>query len=46
VNLPAVPGGEAIAAARIGADGEADSLVVLHRRIEVPDAKIGAICST
>jgi folate-dependent tRNA-U54 methylase TrmFO/GidA len=35
VDLHAVPRGEAVATSRVGTDGEAESLVVLHRRIEV-----------
>jgi hypothetical protein len=37
VDLYAVPRGEAVAASCVSTDGEAESLVVLHRRIEVMD---------
>jgi hypothetical protein len=39
VDLNAVPRGEAVAASCVGTDGEAESLVVLPRRIEVIDGK-------
>jgi hypothetical protein len=45
VDLNAVPRGEAVAAPYVCTDGEAESLVVLHRRIEVMDGKIGAMHS-
>ena len=39
VDLYAVPRGEAVAACFMRTDGEAESLVVLHRRTEVVDGK-------
>jgi len=41
VDLNAVAGGEAVAASCIRADGEAESLVVPHRSIEVMDGEDG-----
>ena len=39
VDLDAVPGGEAVAASSVCTDGEAESLVMRHRRVEVMDGK-------